>query len=88
LQELGVDERQAYFRPAGGRARARAVKDDVSHALAPQRPCTLFAQDPTDGVCQVRFAAPVRSHNRRNAVGKGQACAIGEGFEAEQLHPF
>ena len=45
----------------------RAGEDHVFHAGAAQALGGLFAQHPTDGVAQIRFAAAVRAHDGGDA---------------------
>src|SRR5262249_30051078 len=48
---------------AGG----RAVENDVAHLAAAQALGALLAEDPADGVHNIRLAGPIWSHNSRNA---------------------
>ncbi len=74
---------------AGGLAIARSGEDHVFHSRPTQALCGLFAQHPTDGVAQVRLAAAVRTHNRRDSAAvEPEFGAIAKRFKTMQLEPL
>ena len=46
--------------------------------LPAQRLARALAEHPLDRIDDVRFAAPVRTDNRRHRIGEGELRAIGE----------
>ncbi len=62
-------------------AGARAVEDDVRHLPAAQALGGLFAQDPLDGVDDVRLSAPVGPHHAGNPRAEGELGLVREALE-------
>jgi len=84
--DLGIDQRERYFRHAGGLAVVRAGEDDVFHPGTAQDARRLLAQYPGDRVANVGFSAPVRTDDGGYAFAvELQFGAIAEGLETENL---
>ncbi len=84
-----LDERNGYLGHAQRSAFAGSGKDDVFHLAAAQRLRALLAQYPAHAVQNVRFAAAVRPHHRRDAcAAQGQFGLIAKRLEAENLNFF
>ena len=77
-----VLEGQRDLRHAAGRNLLVAVEDHVLHRLAAQVFGALLAQDPADGVDDVRLSAAVGANDARNAARKIQDRTMDEGLEA------
>ena len=82
---VGIVEHQRRFgriqRPAAG----RAVEDDVDHLLAAEILDALLAENPADGVDDVRLARAVGPDDHRDSGGKFEAGFVGEAFEADKF---
>jgi hypothetical protein len=69
-------------RHAEGLAVASAGEDDILHPCAAQQLSRLFTQDPTDGIAEVAFSAPVRAdHGSDTSAAEFHFSAVVEGFE-------
>jgi hypothetical protein len=66
-------------------AAARALEDDVGHVAAAEAFGALLAEDPLDGVDDVRLAAAVGTDDDRDAGGKLKARFVGEALEADKF---
>ena len=89
LVEHGIDQRHGDGGQAQGLAVARAGEDDVLHAGAAEAFGRLFAEHPTDGIAQVRFATAVGADDGSDAAAiEAEFRAITEGFEALQFDAF
>ena len=64
---LGIDHRHRDRGHPDRLAFARTGEDHVFHPAAAQALGALLAENPTDGVAEVRFAAAVRTDNGRDA---------------------
>ena len=68
------------------------LEDRLLHPRATDRRGALLAQNPPDGIGDVRFPAPVRTHNRSDPFIEGNLGPVGKGLEAveperSKLHP-
>jgi hypothetical protein len=57
------------------------MKDGFLHPRAPDGRWPLFAENPPKRIRDIRFAAPVRAHDRCNAVMELDLCAVSERLE-------
>ena len=81
-----VHQRERHLGHAGGLALARAREDDVLHVDAAQQSRRLLAQHPGNGVGNVRLAAAVWTHDRRDAFAlKAEVGTIAERLESKDL---
>ena len=81
--DLGIYQRHGDVGHAERFAVARAGEDDVFHAGAAEALGRLFAEHPTDGIADVRFATPVRPHDGRDAFAvEAQFGALAKRFES------
>jgi hypothetical protein len=87
-QMVGIVEREGDFGRIRRPARPRAVEDHIGHFLAAEALDALLAQDPLDGVDDVRFARPVRPHNDRNSGGELEEGLVGKTLEADDFQGF
>ena len=78
-----IVEGKGGFREAEAPPAFGAGEDDVGHFAAAKALRALLAENPLDGVHDVRLAAPVRAHNHRDARVEIEAGAVGERLEAE-----
>ena len=86
LVEHGIDQRHGDGGHAEGFAVAGAGEDDVLHAGAAEAFGRLFAEHPTDGIAQVRFATAVGADDGSDAAAiEAQLGAVTEGLEALQF---
>ena len=76
-----VVEVQRAFGHARRRPAVGAVEDDVRHLLAAQAGGALFAQDPFDGIEDVRLAATVRTDDARDPLVEREFGLVGKGLE-------
>ncbi len=84
-QEMGgVVDRQRNLGAAERRALRGAGEDDVVHAATAHGARALRAEDPRDGVDEVRLARPVRPHDHRHAGLELEHRLVGERLEAPQ----
>ena len=83
-QPGGVVDRERHLGPAERRPVGGAGEDDVVHLAAAQRPRTLGAEHPRDGVDDVRLARAVRAHDDADARLELERGLVGEGLEALQ----
>ena len=68
---------------------ARAGENHVFHAGAAEAFRRLFAEHPTDGIAEVRFAAAVGTDDGRDAAAiEAELRAVTERFEALQFDAF
>lgn len=85
---VGVVERDGdlgrVHRPPG----AGAVEDHIGHFLAAKALNALLAEDPLDGIDDVRLARSIRPDDRGNPAGKFKPGLPGETFESNQLEGF
>src|SRR5690606_36399777 len=81
---LLVREGETDLRAVHGTALRRAVEDRRLHLGAADRRRLLLAQHPADRVADVRLAAAVRPHDRRDAIVEAQLRAIRERLESLQ----
>src|SRR5439155_5014358 len=79
-----VDRQRDISHPYGGFSRAAGI-DDVLHAVTTQPARVSLTQGPADGIDEVRLAAPVRTHDGRDATAEGQLGAARKGLEPLQL---
>ena len=79
---IGIVQNEGNFRNADGLARRRTGKDNVLHRLTAQLLCALLAQDPKDGIGNIRFARTVRAHDDREPRLEGHMGPIGKGLKA------
>ena len=85
----GIDQRHGDDGHASGLSVARSGEDHVFHAGAAQTFRRLLAEHPTDGVTQIRLAAPVRTNDGRDAAAiEPKFGAIAKRFETLQLQPL
>jgi hypothetical protein len=85
----GINQSHGHDGHAGGFAVASSGEDHVFHAGAAQAFRRLFAEHPTDGVTEIRFSAPVRANDGRNAAAiESKFGAIAKRFETLQLQPL
>ncbi len=82
---VGVFDRQLHLRHAERAPVGRAVKDEVLHLLRPEHGGTLLADDPADGVDDVRLAAPVRPDDGGHAGVERERGLIRKALEALQF---
>ena len=61
----------------------RSGEDHVGHLAAAEAAHRLLAEDPFDGVDDVRLPRAVRTDDDGDAVGELEACPVGEALEAE-----
>lgn len=86
---LGIHQGHRDRRHAHRLSIARAAEDHVFHPGAAQAFGRLFAQDPADGVADVRLAAAVGPDNRRDAVAvEAQLRAVAKGLKALKFYAF
>ena len=79
----GSDQNHGHRRHSDRFAGLGAREDHVFHAGAAQAAGGLLAQHPADGVAQVRFAAPVRTHHCCDpAAVETQFRLVAEGLKA------
>src|SRR3989344_5791648 len=76
---------QARLRLAHARALCRARKNEVFRFRPAEVLRVTLAQKPANGVYHVAFSAPVRPHDRRDAVRKLKYRLLCEGFEAVEF---
>ena len=83
LFELSQRERDLgrVHSPAGG----RAVENDVGHFLAAEALDALLAEDPLDGIDDVRLSRPVGTDDHRDSGGELEPRLIGEAFETGEF---
>ena len=79
---VGVVEHQRDLRHAHGGPSRASREDHVLHGLAAQHLSALLAQDPEDGVRDVRLARAVWAHDHVETGVKGHGGPVGEGLEA------
>ena len=85
----GIDHRQRDLRHPERLPFARAGEDHVFHPRAAEALGALLAQNPTDRITEVGFAAAVRSHNGGDAGAvKPHLRAVIEGFESMNIDAF
>ncbi len=80
LAEAVIDG-EGHLRPTEGGAVGRAHEDDVLHLRRAHGPWPLCPQHPCDGVDHVRLAAPVGTHDHRDARFEFKHGRIGERLE-------
>ena len=84
-EAAGVVERERdlgrVHSPAGG----RAVENDVGHFLAAEALDALLAQDPFDGIHDVRLSRPVGADDHGDPGGEFEPRLIGEAFETGEF---
>ena len=87
--DFGIDQGERYLGHAGRLAVIGPGEDDVFHARPAQRLGRLLAEDPRNGVRNVRLATPVRADDGRNPIAvKLELGAVAERLEPENLQPF
>ena len=87
--DFGINQRERDLRHARRLALPRASEDHIFHPRTTQRLRRLLAEHPRDRVGNIRFAAAVRTNDRRNSFSvKLEIGAITEGFESKNLKPF
>ena len=74
---------QRHFRHAKSFATIGAGKNHIGHLAATQGLGRLFAQNPANGIGNIRFAAPVRTDNRGNTRLKIERSLVREGLETQ-----
>ena len=84
-QVLRVVEGERDFGGVQRPAAARAVEDHVGHFVAAEALDALLAQDPLDGVDDVRFSRAVRPHHDRDARRKLEPGAVGKTLETDDF---
>ena len=82
---LSVVQHQGHLGVAHGLALLGACEDHVLHLAAPQSLGGLLPHDPTDGVGDIRFSAPVGADHGGDGLVEGEPGLLGEGLEALQL---
>ncbi len=65
-----------------------AVEDDVLHGVAAHRLGALLAEDPGDGVREVRFAAAVRTDDAGDSAGEQDVDRVDERLESRDIEAF
>ena len=85
---LAIGEGHRDLGHAERRAGIGAGEDDVGHLAAAQRLGGLLAEDPADGVEDVRFAAAVRADHAGHALVEIEDRLRGERLEAAELERF
>ena len=84
-QAAGIIERERGFGKAEAASRLAAGEDDVGHLAAAQAAGALLAEDPLDGVDDVRLAATVRTDDDGHARIELEPGPVGERFESEDF---
>ena len=80
-----VLEVQRDFRDVHRAPRRRTLEDHFFHFLAAEQAGALLAKHPAHGVRHVRLTAPVRTHDRGDALIERHHRGIGERLEPVQL---
>ena len=85
LELLGIHvaDGQGNLRHAEGPATISAVKDDIRHLAAAQRPGRLLTQHPADGIGHVGLAAAIRPDDGGDAGLEVERGLVREGLEAK-----
>ena len=83
-----VHEGEGYFGHPQGTGGIRAGEDDVFERLAAKIGGGVLAEDPADGVDDVRLAASVRADDRRDPGGKIKRRLVVERLETDQFQFF
>ncbi len=83
-----VHEGEGHLGHPQGAGGVRAGEDDVFERLAAQVRGGVLAEDPADGVDDVRLSASVRADDRRNPCGKIKRRLIVERLESDQFQLF
>src|SRR5215469_11946297 len=80
---LRIHHRERDLRHAQRLALARSCENNVLHSGPAKAFCALFPQDPTDGVADVRFSAPIGSNNGGDPCAmEAEIAAVVERLEA------
>jgi len=80
-----VVEREGGFRKAEASPALGPGEDDVGHFAAAKALGALLAEDPLDGIDDVRLAAPVRSDDDRDARVELEPGPVRKGLESEEF---
>ena len=85
-KSVGVIECQRHLAVRKTPSFFRAFKDDVLHIVTAKRFCALFTKHPTDGVGNVTFSTPVRSHNSGKSTIKLNGGLVRKGFKPNHFN--
>ncbi len=80
-----VGEAQRHLGTMDRLPSGRALEDRLLHSSTADRGGPLLAQHPAQAVGDVRLAAAVGAHDRRDAVVEADIGGIGERLEAVEL---
>ncbi len=84
---IGIDKGEGDLRHAERFAIARPGEDHILHFCPAQGAGRLLAQDPADGVEDIRLAAAIGADDGGHALARqGELGAVAEGLEAEDLN--